>query len=140
VGIGRTFSSSIAPGGVSVAKSGERRALVEGDVLGLAAFDLVLRRFRACMVHIAANIEIARMDADDGVADAPGLGIPAHMIIDPEVVAHGHPARSWRCCADFFHIIMHGSGRLFALILLASPAAVRSGNRRFRYRKQTSTI
>ena len=75
---------------MSVAKSGESRAFVEGDVLGLAAFDLVLRRFRACMMRIAVNIEIARMDANDHAADAPGLRIPAHMITDLEFGFQDH--------------------------------------------------
>ena len=79
---GDRFLKSIAPGGISVAKPGERRALVEGDVLGLAALDLVLRRFRARMVRVAVNIEIARVDANDRAADAPGLGIPAHIFHD----------------------------------------------------------
>jgi hypothetical protein len=36
---------------------------VEGDVLGLAALDLILRRFRARMARVAVDLEIARMNA-----------------------------------------------------------------------------
>ena len=80
----------------SVAKLGERRAFVKGDVLGLAALDLVLRRFRARMVRVAVNVEIARMDANDRAADAPGLGIPAHMIANLEIVL-SWAFRAWWC-------------------------------------------
>jgi len=59
-------------------------------VLGLAALNLVLRRFRARMVRVAVNIEIARMDTDDHAADAAGLGIPTHMIANPEFARHGY--------------------------------------------------
>jgi hypothetical protein len=54
---------------MSVAEFGERRALVEGDVLGLAALGLVLRRFRAHMVRVAVDLKIARMNANDCAAD-----------------------------------------------------------------------
>ena len=81
---------------MSVAKLGERRALVEGDVLGLAALDLVLRRFRARMVRVAVDLEIARMNANDCAADAPGLRTPAHMIADLEFVFHDDFRTGWR--------------------------------------------
>lgn len=76
--------------GASVAKSGERRTFVEGNMLGLAALDLVLRRFAAGMVRIAFDLEIARVHANDGAADPPGLRIPTHMIADFELVFHEH--------------------------------------------------
>ena len=59
--------------GASVAKPGERGTFVEGDVLGLAALDLVLRRLRARMVGVAFDFEVARVLANDRAADAPGL-------------------------------------------------------------------
>ena len=74
----------------SVTKAGERRALVEGNMLGLAALDLLLRRFHACMMCNAINIEPARMDVNDRIADAPGFGIPAQMIADLKFVFHEH--------------------------------------------------
>ena len=79
----------------SVAKFGERRTLVKGNVLGLAALDLVLRRFRARMVRVAVKIEISRMDVNDRAANAPGLGIPTHMIAGFELVFHDCPAQSF---------------------------------------------
>src|SRR5665213_1454079 len=87
--LGDRFLLSIAPGeSASVAKLGERRTLVKGNVLSLAALDLVLRRFRARVVRVAVNIEISRMDVNDRAADASGLGIPAHMIAGFEFVFH----------------------------------------------------
>ena len=71
--MGRSLSSRARLAGASVAKPCEGRALVEGNVLGLAAFDLVLRRIRARMVGVAVNLEIGRMHASDRAADAPGL-------------------------------------------------------------------
>ena len=80
--------------GASIAKLGERGTLVEGDMIRLAALDLVLRSVRARMMGIAAVIEVAGMHADDRAADAPRLGIPAHAIMDLEALRH---VRSIRC-------------------------------------------
>ena len=83
---------SITPG-VSVAKPGERRTSVKGDMFGLAALDLVLRGVGARVVRVAVDLEIACMDPNDHAADAPGLRIPAHVIADVEYVLHEHSAR-----------------------------------------------
>jgi hypothetical protein len=73
----------------SIAKLGERGTLVEGDMIGLAALDLVLWIVRARMVGIAFDLELASMHADDRAADTAGLGIPAHAIMDLEALRHG---------------------------------------------------
>ena len=75
-------------------KLGERRTLMEGDMVRLAALDLVLRIVCARMMGIAFDLELASMHADDRAADAPRLGIPAHAIMDLEGLRHG---RSVRC-------------------------------------------
>jgi hypothetical protein len=75
--------------GASTAKLGERGTLVEGDMIGLAALDLVLWIVRARMVGIAFDLELASMHADDRAADTAGLGIPAHAIMDLEALRHG---------------------------------------------------
>lgn len=75
--------------GTSIAKLGERGTLVEGDMIRLAALDFVLWIVRARMVLIALDLELANMDADDRAADAPRLGIPAHPIMDIEILRHG---------------------------------------------------
>lgn len=69
--------------GPSIAKLGERGTLVEGDMISLAALDLVLWIVRAF------DLELASMHAGDCAADAPHLGIPAHAIMDLEVLRHG---------------------------------------------------
>ena len=73
----------------SIAKLGERRTLVEGDMIRLAALDFVLRSVCARMVGVTFDLESASMHADDRAADAAGLGIPAHVVMDLEALRHG---------------------------------------------------
>jgi hypothetical protein len=75
--------------GASIVKPGERGTPVEGDMIGLAALDLVLWIVRARMVGIAFDLELVSMYADDRAADSAGLGIPAHAIMDLEAFRHG---------------------------------------------------
>ena len=75
----------------SIAKPGERGTPVVGDVIRLAALDLVLWIVRARMVGVAFDLEMAPMHADDRAADTAGLGIPAHAIMDLEAL---HVVRS----------------------------------------------
>jgi hypothetical protein len=77
----------------SIAKLGERGALVEGDMIRLAALDLVLWIARARMVGIAVDLELASMHADDRTADTSSLGIPAHAIMYLEGLRHGRSIR-----------------------------------------------
>lgn len=72
----------------SIAKPGERGTPVVGDVIRLAALDLVLWIVRARMVGVAFDLEMARVHADDRAADTAGLGIPTHAIMDLEAVRH----------------------------------------------------
>ena len=67
---------------------------MEGNVLGLAALDLILRRFRARLVRVTFDVEIMRVHANDRAADAPGLRIPADMIANLEV-PQGRSAPYW---------------------------------------------
>ena len=62
---------------------------MKGDMVGLAALDLVLWSVWARMMGVAIDLEITRTDADDRAADAPGFGIPAHAIMDLEALRHG---------------------------------------------------
>jgi hypothetical protein len=78
----------------SIAELGERGTLVEGDMIRLAALDLVLWVVRARVVRIALDLELANMHADDRAADTSSLGIPTHAIMDLEGLRHG---RSIRC-------------------------------------------
>jgi hypothetical protein len=77
----------------SIAKLGERGALVEGDMVGLGALDLILRSVRARMMGVTLVIEVAGMYPDDRAADATSLGIPAHAVMDLEALRHGRPLR-----------------------------------------------
>jgi hypothetical protein len=63
--------------GASIAEPGKRGALVEGDMIRLAALDFVLGVFWARMVGVAFDLELTGMHAGDRAADAPGLRIPS---------------------------------------------------------------
>ena len=75
--------------GTSIAKPGERGTPVVGDMIRLAALDLVLWIVRARMVGVAFDLERVGMHADDCAADTAGLGIPAHAIMGLEALRHG---------------------------------------------------
>lgn len=78
----------------SIVKLSERGTLMEGDMIRLAAPDLVLRIVCARMVSIAFDLEFTSMHAYDRAVDTPSLGIPAYAIMDLEGLRHG---RSIRC-------------------------------------------
>jgi hypothetical protein len=58
------------------------------NVVGLLAFDFVLRLVLGGVVGVALVIGIAGMDLDDLAPDASGLGIPGHAIADFKLLAH----------------------------------------------------
>ena len=91
----------------SIANLGQRGTPVEGDVIGLAALDLVLWIVRARMVGIAFDLELARMYADDRAADTAGLGIPAHAIMDLEAFRHGCSIRCRRKTAKQAALVLN---------------------------------
>jgi hypothetical protein len=66
----------------------ERGALVHGNVIGLAALDLVLRGLRARVMRVALIVDVLRMNPDDRAADAPGLRVPTDPIPDLEPFSH----------------------------------------------------
>jgi hypothetical protein len=79
----------------------ERFSLTSGETDSIlscrsGALDLILRSVRARMMGVALVIEVAGMYADDRAADAAGLGIPAHAIMDLEALRHGRPLRCRR--------------------------------------------
>ena len=80
----------------SIAKLGERGAPVEGDMIRLAALNLVLWIVRTRMVRIAFELELARMHTDDRAADTSSLGIPAHAIMNLKRLRHGNSIRRGR--------------------------------------------
>lgn len=50
------------------------------DVIGLVAFDLVLRVFRRSMVGISFKVKICSMDFNDHSFNVTSFRIPGHMI------------------------------------------------------------
>jgi hypothetical protein len=61
---------------------------MNGDMICLAALDLVLWRFRARVMRIAFVVEIADMNPDDRAADIPNFRIPPNPISNLESFSH----------------------------------------------------
>ena len=57
----------------SVVELGQRRALVEGDMVGLGALNFILRSVHAGVTGVAFDVEIAGMYSDDRAADTSSL-------------------------------------------------------------------
>jgi len=84
----------VDPSGIlSVAQPRECRALVHGDMIGLAALDFVLRRFRARVMRVTLVLDVLRMNSDDRAADTPGLRVPADLIAVLEPFSHKSSSR-----------------------------------------------
>lgn len=62
--------------------------LMQGDMIGLVAFNLVLRVVLTRMMDIAFVVHIARMHPDDMTANPAGFGIPTYVISDFEDRCH----------------------------------------------------
>src|SRR5579872_5320356 len=78
-------------------------SLVDRDVIGLVALDLVLRIILARVVPIAFVEEVRAMHLDDLTADAAGFRVPADVTSDPEPFRHdrtsnGAPISSRGAC------------------------------------------
>src|SRR5581483_6077941 len=59
------------------------------NMIGLVALDFVLGILLAGVVRVSLVVGVAGMHLDDRAADAPGLGIPGHVVADLEFSAHG---------------------------------------------------
>jgi len=70
-------------------KFSQRRAFVHRDVVRLVARDLILRLFFAGVVGVAFVVDIFGVHLDDSPADMARLGVPGHVIADPEGFLHG---------------------------------------------------
>jgi hypothetical protein len=57
---------------------------VQGNVIGLVAFDFVLGFVLAGVVDVSFVIHVRRMHLDDFPADPPGLRIPAYTVTQLE--------------------------------------------------------
>src|SRR5262249_10963760 len=62
--------------------------LVQGNVIGLVAFDLVLRFVLAGVVDVSFVVHVLCMHLDDFPADPAGLRIPAYTVAHLESSRH----------------------------------------------------
>src|SRR5262249_33341822 len=69
-------------------------AFVQGDMIRLVAFDLVLRIVVARMMDIAFVVHILGVHPDDAASAATSLRIPADVITALECLAHVTTANS----------------------------------------------
>ena len=67
----------------------QRVAFVGRDMIGLVAFDFVLRVFCRGVMRVPFVIEVFGVNGDDGSADSAGFGIPADVIAYLECLGHG---------------------------------------------------
>ncbi len=67
----------------------QRWPLVERDVIGFVAFDLVAGIILTRMKSVTFTPDLLCVDSHDSTADAPGLRVPAHVIVDFELFHHG---------------------------------------------------
>jgi hypothetical protein len=61
---------------------------VHGDMIGLIAFDLVLRIVLARMMDIALVVHVPRVHPYDVTGDPASFGIPGYMVADFECLRH----------------------------------------------------
>src|SRR6185312_277279 len=73
-------SASEDSGLTSIAQLRQCRPFVHRYVIGLVALYLVLRLFIARMNGVAFERNFGSYDFDDPSADAPGFGVPAHVV------------------------------------------------------------
>jgi hypothetical protein len=64
------------------------RTFMHGDVIGLVAFDLVLRIILARMMDVTLVAHVARMYSHDPTADSASLRVPTYVITDFESLRH----------------------------------------------------
>src|SRR6266481_1583139 len=69
----------------------QRAPLVQGNVIGLVAFDFVLGFVLAGVVDVSFVIHVRRMHLDDFPADPPSLRIPAYTVTHLESLCHIDP-------------------------------------------------
>jgi len=66
----------------------ERAALVHSDVIGRVALNLVLWFSPGGVVRVSFVVNILRVHLEDPPAHASRLGIPGHVVADPESFLH----------------------------------------------------
>src|SRR5437667_11928698 len=81
---------------LSVVHPSQRRALVQGDVLGLVALDFILWLSLTRVVGVPFVINVFRVHLDDCPADVPSLRVPGYVIAHLELSLHDGPPRIGR--------------------------------------------
>ena len=61
---------------------------MHGDMIRFIAFDFVLRLIGIGMMAVSFVVDVVRVNPDNPASDAPGLGIPGHVIADFETFLH----------------------------------------------------
>lgn len=74
----------------SAMKPPQCTTLVHGDMVGLVAFDLILRIALARMMYVTLVVHIALVHPHDPTGDQSSFGIPTDMIADLEYLCHGN--------------------------------------------------
>src|SRR5262245_3011511 len=111
----------------STAHESERSSLVQGDVLGLVALDLVLRVVLARMVDVSLPIHVFRIHLDDPAADASGLRVPAHMIAQLEPFRHASTCSVASMALEVLHgtLVLLGRRARLEGAEIAAPTGLR---------------
>jgi len=65
------------------------RLFVHRNMVGLIAFDFVLRIVHGGVMRVSLVIDVSCMYLDDLARDVPGLGVPGYVIADFEFMGHG---------------------------------------------------
>jgi hypothetical protein len=113
---------------------------MQSDMIGLVAFDLVLRIILARMMDVAFVVHVARMDPHDTAADPASFGIPTYVIADFEFLCHVfnphtigwflHGTESFisalcvQCCPQSIqqsHSDCHGAARILGPFVAPQP-------------------
>lgn len=85
----RSASASCQVGAArSATEMPQDRTFMQGDVIGLVAFDLVLRIILARMMDVTLVAHVARMYSHDTTADSASLRVPTYVITDFEGLRH----------------------------------------------------
>src|SRR5213080_693667 len=84
------------PERLSIIESSSRRALVQGDVVGLVALDFILWLSLARVVRVPFVINVLHVHLDDSPADVPSLRVPGYVIAHLELSLHDGPPRIGR--------------------------------------------
>src|SRR5438874_11307240 len=84
------------PESLSIIEASQRRALVQGDVIGLVALDFILWLSLARVVRVPFVINVLHVHLDDSPADVPSLRVPGYVIAHLELSLHDGPPRIGR--------------------------------------------